>query len=525
MKRLMTAAAVAAALAVAAMPASAKNVLKWASQGDAITADPHSANEAPTIAAALQVHDALVDRDQNMKLIAGLATEWGTLSGQPTVWKFKLRKGVKFHDGSPFTADDVIFSYRRAAQKSSDMKVYVASIKEMKKIDDHTIQFVTKGPNPILPSQLTAVAIMSKAWSTRNKVELPQNYRKQEESYAARHANGTGPFILKLREPGVRTILVRNKDWWGWQQAGGNIDEIVYTPVKNAATRVAALLSGQVDFILDPPFQDLGRIKRNPKLKLVRKAQIRTIFFGVDSGSKELRTSDVKGKNPFADRRVREAMYRAIDIEAIRRVVMKGFSVPAGIITPPGVNGHTPELDKRLAYDPDRAKDLLAEAGYPNGFSVRLDCPNNRYNNDEKICVAAVGMLGKIGIKINLDALPKSKHFVKIGNRTSDFYMLGWGVPTLDSHFVFGYLFASKGAWNGTGYKNARVDELTAAMPVTSDPKKRDAIIAEAWKIVKDDIVYLPLHHQVIVWGMSKKLDLPMRADDFAYFRWAKLAK
>ena len=525
MKRLMTVAAVAAALAVAAMPASAKNVLKWASQGDALTADPHSQNEGPTNSATLQIYEGLVFRDPSMKLIPALATSWTTVAGKPNVWEFKLRKGVKFHDGSAFSADDVVFTMQRIKLPTSDFKNYVKSVVEAKKVDSHTVQLITKGPNPILPNQLTQIGIMSAAWAKKHKVEKPLDFKNNEESYAARHANGTGPYMLKLREPGVRTILVRNPNWWGWKDAGGNVDEIVYTPIKNAATRVAALLSGQVDFVLDPPFQDLNRIKRNPNLKLVQKAQIRTIFFGIDGSSKELRTADVKGKNPFADKRVREAMYRVIDIEAIRRVVMKGYSVPAGMITAPGVTGYTPALDRRLAHDPARAKQLLAEAGYPNGFSVRLDCPNNRYNNDEKICIAVVPMLARIGIRATLDAQPKSKHFVTVARKQSDFYMLGWGVVTLDSHFVFSYLFHSRGAWNRTGYSNARIDELTDAMPVTSDLKKRNAIIAEAWKIVRDDIVYLPLHHQVIVWGMSKKLDLPMRADDAAYFRWAKLKK
>ena len=525
MKVLLAAAAVVAAVLAGATAGHAKNVLRWASQGDAVSADPYAINELATLAASLQVHDALVDRDSDLKLIAGLATGWRTLPDQPTVWELDLRKGVTFHDGSPFTADDVIFSLERAAHKASDMKVYISSIEAVRRIDDHRIHVVTRGPNPILPNQLTSIAIMSRVWAKKHRVEAPQDYRKGEETYAARHANGTGPFRLKLREPGVRTVLVRNENWWGWKQAGGNIDEVIYTPIRNAATRVAALLSGQVDFVLDPPFQDLDRIARHPKLKLVRKAQIRTIFFGLNLGAKELRTSNVKGRNPFADRRVREAMYRAIDIAAIRRVVMKEYSVPAGIITPPGVRGHAPELDRRLSYDPAKARALLAEAGYPNGFTVRLDCPNNRYNNDEKICVAAVAMFGRVGIRATLDARPKSKFFAMIARRQSDFYMLGWGVTTLDSHIVFRSLYHSKGPFNFTGYRNARIDELTAAMAVTADRKRRDAIVAEAWKIAKHDIVYLPLHHQVIVWGMSKKLDLPMRADDAAYFRWARLKK
>lgn len=525
MKRLVTAVAVAAAVSLAAVPASAKNVLKWASQGDALTADPHSQNEGPTNVATLQVYESLVFRDPKMKLIPALATSWSTVKGKPNVWEFKLRKGVKFHDGTPFTADDVVFTMKRVKMQTSDFKNYVKNVVEVKKIDSHTVHLVTKGPDPLLPNQLTQIGIMSEAWAKKNKVEKPQDFKAGEENYAARNANGTGPFMLKLREPGVRTILVRNKAWWGWKQAGGNVDEIIYTPIKNAATRVAALLSGQVDFVLDPPFQDLNRIKRSPKLKIVQTPQIRTIFLGLDTGIKELRTSNVKGKNPFADRRVREAMYRAIDIKTIQRVVMRGLAVPAGIITSPGVNGYNGNLNKRLAYDPKKAKELLKAAGYPNGFSVRLDCPNNRYNNDEKICIAVVGMLGKIGIKVNLDAIPKSKHFPKIQKRVSDFYMLGWGVPTLDSHYVFTYLYRSDGPWNATGFNDKKVDELTAAMPVTVDLKKRDAMIAEAWKRAKNAIAYIPLHHQVIVWGMSKNLDLPIRADDSAHFRWAKISK
>ncbi len=525
MKRLTTAAAIVAALAIAAAPASAKNVLKWASQGDALTADPHSQNEGPTNSATLQIYEGLVFRDPSMKLVPALATSWSTVAGKPDVWEFKLRKGVKYHDGTPFTADDVVFTMNRVKLPTSDFKNYVKSVVEVKKVDSHTVQLITKGPNPILPNQLTQIGIMSAAWAKKHKVEKPQDFKNNEENYAARHANGTGPYRLKLREPGVRTILERNPDWWGWKQAGGNVDEIVYTPIKNAATRVAALLSGQVDFVLDPPFQDLNRIGRSARLKIVQTPQIRTIFLGLDTGIAELRTSDVKGRNPFADARVREAMYRAIDIAAIRKVVMRGLAVPAGIITSPGVHGYTDALNGRPAHDPAKAKALLAEAGYPNGFQVRLDCPNNRYNNDEKICIAVVGMLGKVGIKVTLDAIPKSKHFPKIQKRVTDFYMLGWGVPTLDSHYVFTYLYHSKGPWNATGYANARVDELTDAMPVTVDLAKRDAMIAEAWKQVKADTVYIPLHHQVIVWGMSKKLDLPIRADDSPHFRWAKLSQ
>ena len=523
MRVVILIAALAATLATAtATTASAKNVLRWASQGDALTFDPHAQNEGPTNSAVLQVYEALVQRDAKMRLEPGLAVSWKPVSAN--VWEFKLRKGVTFHDGTPFTADDVVFTYSRVKLPTSDFKSYLASVTEVKKIDSHTVHISTNGPNPILPNQLTQLGIMSAAWAKKHKVEKPQDFKNKEENYAVRNANGTGPYILKERQPGIRTVLVRNPKWWGWNAAGGNIDEVIYTPIKSAPTRVAALLSGQVDFVLDPPFQDLARIRRNAKLKTIQTPQIRTIFFGLNVGAAELKSSNVRGKNPFADPRVREAMYRAINIKAIQRVVMRGLAVPAGLITSPGVNGYTAALNRRVAHNLKKARSLMKSAGYPKGFSVRLDCPNDRYNNDEKICQAAVGMLAKIGIKVNLEAITKARHFPKIQKKTTDFYMLGWGVPTLDSHYVFTYLYRSDGPWNATGFKNKRVDELTKAMPVTVDLAKRNAMIAEAWKIARDARVYIPLHHQVIVWGMSKKLSIPIRADDQPHFKWARMS-
>jgi peptide/nickel transport system substrate-binding protein len=203
---------------------------------------------------------------------------------------------------------------------------------------------------------------------------------------------------------------------------------------------------------------------------------------------------------------------------------MRGFSVPAGVITAPGVHGFPKDLDKnRPPYDPEKAKKLLAEAGYPNGFEVALDVPNDRYNNDEAIGQATVGMLGKIGIKVKLVSQSKSLHFPKISKRTSDFYMLGWGVPTLDSAYVFSYLYHKKGQWNATGYDNPKVNDLTDGINVEMNQAKRDAMIAEAWKIVNDDLPYIPLHHQVIVWAMKKNIEMPIAPDDQPQFRWVKI--
>ena len=495
--------------------------LRWASQGDALTLDPHAQNEGPTSTMISQMYDSLILRDAELKKIPGLAVSWSAV--EPSVWEFKLREGVTFHEGQPFTADDVVFSFTRALSETSDFKNYVNSIEEVTKVDDFTVRITTKGPNPILPDQITSIRIMDEEWSKEQGVEKPQDYASQEETFAVRNTNGTGPFILTQRDPGIETKLKVNDGWWGWgvTDPKTNVTEVTYTPVANASTRVAALLSGEVDYVLDPPLQDLKRIDAQPNLKVEQINQIRTIFYGLDVGAEQLRNSSVTGKNPFQDPKVREAMYKAIDIDAIKAKTMRGLSFPAGIITSPGVHGFTEALDGRLPYDVAAAKTLMAEAGYPDGFEIQLDCPNNRYNNDEAICQATVGMLAQIGIKVNLNARPKSIHFKALQNKESDFYMLGWGVPTLDSHYVFSYLSASDGSWNFTNFSDARMDELTDAMEIETDAAKRDAMIAEAWDILKASNVYLPLHHQVIAWGLNADLELPIVANDSPALRMA----
>jgi len=523
-KLLSTFVAAATAVAITASPVFAENVIRWASQGDALTSDPHAANESPTHSASRKIYDVLYYNDKDMKNTPWLATGHKLINA--TTWELSLRKGVRFHDGSDFTADDVKFSIDRAKSPTSDLKGDISAIEEVKVIGPHTVQIITKEPNPILRNQLTNIFIMSKAWSEKNNVTKPQDRAGKEETYAVRHAMGTGPFKLELREPDVKTILVKNNDWWGLKDNPHEVDKIIYTPIANQATRVAALLSGELDFILDPPLQDLNRIKNTAGLHLVQTAQVRTIFLGMNQGVKELLSSNVKGKNPLADQRVRQAMYQAINIEAIKKKVMRGYSVPAGLITPPAVHGYTEQLNSRRPYDVAGAKKLLADAGYGDGFSIQLDCPNNRYINDEGICQAVVGMLGKIGIKVTLSAIPKTIHFPKIKNRETDFYMLGWGVSTLDSHYVFNYLVkgADKG-WNGTGFNDEDINNTILAIEKEVDFPKRDKMIAKVWQKLRDNVNYLPLHHQVIVWAMSDKLDIPIVADDGVRFIYTKFKK
>ncbi len=491
--------------------------IKWSMQGDSLTLDPHAQNEGPTTQVSRQVYEALVTRGLDMSIEPQLATDWKTTD--PNTWVFNLRKGVKFSDGTDMTAKDVVFSILRAKQPTSDFKEYISTISDVKEIDNYTVQVTTSKPNPILLNQLSNIFIMSKKWSIDFGATVSQNWDGGEETFSATNAMGTGPFKITLREPNTKTVFERNSNWWG-SMKDNSVSEIHLLPIKNSATRVAALLSGEVDLVTDAPVQDLARIGNSADHDVVSTAQMRTIFLGMDQAADKLRSGNT-GDNPFKKKEVRQALYQAIDIEAIKKKVMRGLSEPAGIITFPGVNGYTKDLDKRLPYDVDAAKKLLADAGYPKGFNVELRCPNDRYVNDEAICTAVVGMLGKIGVNVNLFAQTKSKHFKELKEDKGDFYMLGWGVPTLDSHYVFHYLYESGASWNKVNFSNSEVDAAIRVMEGEVDLDKRNAAIANAWKIVKDDISYLPLHHQVISWATKNSVDVPIRPNNEPLFRFA----
>jgi peptide/nickel transport system substrate-binding protein len=430
---------------------------------------------------------------------------------------------VKFHDGRAFTAEDVVFSFKRALRPTSDMREILSTVVDAKAVDPLTVQIITNGPDPILPDEITNIYIMSKSWAEEHKVTEPQDTAKGQETYAVRHTNGTGPFILDLREPDVRTVMVKNPTWWGLKEPNPhNVDRIVYTPIKNAATRVAALLSGELDFLLDPPIQDIARIEASSALQVERTPEVRTIFLGMNAGRKELPSSSVKGKNPFADIRVRKAMNMAVDVNAISQRIMRGQAKPAGGVIPPGVYGYDAALDKHLAFDADGAKKLLAEAGYPNGFDVRLDCTNDRYLNDEQICQAVVGMLARIGVKATLDSKPRTLHFPKLQNDQTDFYLLGWGAATMDIHYHLSFLALPESTWNRTGYVDKAMFDLINGMAVETDIAKRDLMIKQASTALHDAYTYVPLHHQLLAWAMRKGVRVPIAADNQPHFREAR---
>ena len=516
-----------AALLLSTTALADAETLRWARAGDSLTLDPHAQNEGPTSALAHQIMEPLIMRDMAGQIVPALATEWGPSEENPNVWVFKLREGVSFHDGAAFDSEDVKFSLDRAMTEDSDYKELLASVVEVRAAGPYTIEIETNGPNPTMPNNLTNMFMMDKTWAEANNAVKVQDVEGGEDTFAAKNANGTGAYKLVSREPDVKTVLTINENYWGKDAFPMEVTEIIYTPIQNAATRVAALLSGEVDFIQDVPVQDLDRVASTDGLDVRTAPQNRVIFFGMNQGDADLKNDNVDGKNPFADVRVRRAVNMAINRDAIQQVVMRGQSAPAGMIAPPFVNGWSEAMDSSSKTDVDAAKALMAEAGYGDGFSIQLDCPNDRYINDEAICQASVGMLAQIGITVNLDAKPKAQHFPLINTLETDFYMLGWGVPTYDSEYIFNFLVHTRtdkyGSWNGTRFSNTDLDAKIEALASETDLTKRNAMIGEIWAVVQEEAIYVPIHHQVLNWGMTSNIDTIVAADDAAQFKWFKM--
>ena len=356
------------ALVALAPMARAEVVFKWANDGDVRAMDPNTLDETVQNSFLGNIYEPLVRRNRKLETEPGLAVKYAQTG--PTTWRFDLRPNVKWQDGTAFTADDVLFSYRRITSKTSQTGGNVSTIKDVKKIDDLTVEFETKGPDPILPSEFTNWPMLPKAWMEKNNSADPVIIG-QGENFALRNAMGTGPFRLTAREADRRNVLEPNPGWW--DKPEHNLDRVEFTVISNASTRVAALLSGEIDMIYAVPPQNINAIGHAPDVRIIQGPELRTIYLAMDQARDELLFSSVKGKNPFKDVRVRRAMALGIDEEAITARIMRGQGKPTWEMWGPGVNGFNPALNARPKVDIPEAKRLLAEAGYPDGFTVTLD--------------------------------------------------------------------------------------------------------------------------------------------------------
>jgi len=506
------AAAVALSGASLAAPALAQE-LKIGIKTEPSALDPQFHTLNPNIQVAAYFFDALIAQDANLKTKPALALSWKAIDD--TTWEFKLRPDVKFHDGSPFTAEDVVFTYERIPKVPNSpgpYTIYTRSMKSFEIVDPLTLRIHTNGPAPLLPLDVAALPILSKKAMAGSAPEG----KTTAELNAGNGLVGTGPFKFVEWQRGSRIVAERNDAYWGpkpyWKK-------VILRALSNNTTRVAALLSGDVDLIEDPPTTDLAKLKNDPKITLSKAISNRVIYIALDQhGEPPIAIPDTNGKNPLMDKRVREALSIAIDRKGIDDKIMEGVATPAGDLLPYPMGGTRKDTPVD-AYDPAKAKKLLAEAGYPKGFSITLGAPNGRYINDLKIAQAVASMWTRIGVKTEVDANAPPVFFKNRDSFKYSAYMAGWGASTGELSNALKSLVATPDRAKGMGttnsgrHSNKEMDAKLEQALVTIDDAKREALLGEASKILMAEHGIIPIHFEVSVWAMRKGLTYPGRAD------------
>lgn len=488
---------------------------RWASTTDPQTMDPHAANVAPVTSFLNNIYEGLVRRAEDMSIEPSLATDWAPLEDAHG-WRFHLREGVRFHGGEAFTADDVLFSYERAIAEQSDVRSWFATVTEVRVVDDFTVDFVTAAPSPLFPDSIANFMILDRSWAEANGADVPA---RDEEKYTTRNTNGTGPFVLTAREPGVEIRLVPNPDWW--EEATHNLTEVIFNPIENPATGLAALLSGDIDMLAPIPVRDVARLRETAGVTTFEGLETRVIMLGFNHTAGELWLGG--GANPFTDPAVRRAAAHAIDVAAINQVLMSGMAEPASQLLPEGLSGWSAAHADRPAHDPDAARALMAEAGHPDGVTFGLRCTNDRYLNDEAVCQAVTGMLQQVGLNAQLETMPVRNYWSELREGQFDMFLLGWSPGTFDAEHPIRFLAATPdgtlGTWNFGGFSDARVDELLPLIQQELDADARQSMLDEVAGILQDRVAYVPLYTEPLVWAARDGIDLVQRPDNFFMLR------
>jgi peptide/nickel transport system substrate-binding protein len=489
-----------AALAVSASQAAQAKILRMAYDSDPTSLDPHEQLSGATLQMSHLLFDPLIRFRQDLSIEPRLARSYEKIDEHTT--RFHLREGVKFQSGRTLSAEDVVWTFNRLKQ-SPDFKALFEPFSEARAIDDRTVDLVTKGPYPLVLNLATYIFPMDRQFytGTDERGRPKDDIVKHGASFASTHASGTGPFIVTEREQGVELKLKRFADYWD-KDSPGNVDEIVFTPIKEPATRVAALLAGDVDFIAPVPPTDLARLRAASCCTLITMPSTRVLTL-------ELNQDRVPA---FKDPRVRLAMVYAVNGAGIADKIMRGLATAAGELSPPSYAGYDPALVPR--YDLAKAKALMKEAGYEDGFSVTMMAPNNRYVEDARVAEAVAAMLAKINIKVDLQTMPKAQYWQRFDERAGDILMIGWQSDTQDSGNFYEFLVMTPdpakgyGQYNAGNYSNPEVDWLTFATQTMTDPKARAAVLKQIERILYEDAALIPLHWQHLAWAARNNVKI-----------------
>ena len=511
---LITAASVwmmAGLIGPAAAQSTTETTLRFAYLGDVSGLDPYAASDTFHMNFLKSVYDPLLRWDDKLKIEPGLAKSWEVV--QPGVLRMHLREGVKFHNGNPFAANDVVASIQRAIHENSQVRIDIDPVKSVSKVDELTVDIHFVGPLPVLLNSLQLIHMLDEEWLTEHDALAPPDPKSGVEGYISTHTNGTGPFTLESYQPGAQTVLIANPNWW--DKPKHNLARIIFNPIGSDATRVAALISGNVDFIYPSPLQDAQRLQSTSGIKLLESPELRIAFLQLNQ-KRRLNGAEVAGNNPMQDIRVRKALYQAIDMEAIKQKIMRGKSTVTGSWIAPEITGYKDSMSQRqLSYDPDAARALLAEAGFADGIDITFSAPTDSGVNSSKIAEAIVSMWARVGVRASLALLPGREQTTR--SRAGEFdvwFRTSASLPYLDGSSIVINHFASKAANNPGGYKQPKVDELAEMILKETDEPKRLEMIAESIELVRGDFVSIPLHQQAISWAMRDNVTIEPSADN-----------
>lgn len=490
--------------------------IRWGGSTDINSLDPYSYGSTYSLAFLNHVYEGLVRYDADLQIEPALAESWEIVSD--SVWRFHLRQGVQFHNGAEFTADDVVASLTRVTHPSSPLRGNLPAFQSVEKIDEHTVDIHLIGAYPLLLNDLTNIFMFNAAWLRDNDSELPTDFGAGVEGYATFHANGTGPFVVEERVPDARTILAVNADWWDEPQH--NLTRIEFTPITSAATRVAALLSGEIDFVEGAPVQDIPRLEAAPNVQVIEGSSLRTIMLGFNR-----RDTLADGRpNPFNDLRLRQAVAHAIDLNLIRDRVMRGRARVAGALVAPQIPGWSEDIDEPIPFDLALASELVREAG-AEGFPFELTCNYDLWVNEEEICSAVVSMLTRAGLAPSLDIGPRAVQSPKMTSGVTDMFIFGWAnEPMLDSFSFLLQVARSRegtgGVFNWGGWVYPEMDALIDAAAVELDREARLEMQNQALRIAREEMLMVPFHQQGMSWAVSDRVEHVLQQADNKVRHW-----
>lgn len=485
----------------------------WIRKGDALTLDPHAVDDVPTRALIAQVYEPLIDRDPAGKLRPVLA-ESVEQQSDPKVWRIDLRHGVKFHDGSDFSAADAEFSITRCLRLTSAFRALLLSIDAISVLDPFTLEIHTKSPDALIPGKLASILIMSRTWAEAHDAVLPEDLIHHGASYAATHANGTGPFRIAQREPGRRTELTRFPDYWDKSPVANPIDRAVLEVVPLDEDRSELIRSGRADFLEDVPLADMSALEADKSIRVHDGTASRVVVLGLTMAPEARPSFEIPDRNPLADVRVREAINLAIDRAALQKTVMHGQSLPTGSLVPPNVAGYTREVDRLPEGSPAKARERLAAAGYPGGFDLEITCPLDRLVNARALCAGIARQLDAIGLSTVSLAVPyaEAADLIATDRRRAALHLLSIGSPTLDSEFVLAELYHSRsgryGRGNSSGFSDPAIDQQIEALAGDPDPGHRTQAMMRLWQRLAPELAYIPIQVETLSWAARLPWDI-----------------